>query len=71
MLAMPITYAVSGCNDTNVVIGGDVDAILTLDHTSVWKEADVDYGVFEMGCTGSSALPGQLEFCLGCCMRWR
>lgn len=28
MLAIPITYAVSGCNDTNVVIGGPVDAIL-------------------------------------------
>lgn len=27
MSVMPTTYAVSGCNDTNVVIGGPVDAI--------------------------------------------
>lgn len=29
MLAIPITYAVSGCNDTNVVIGGPADAMTT------------------------------------------
>lgn len=33
MLAMPMTYAVSGCNDTNVVIGGPADAIL-----ACWKD---------------------------------
>lgn len=48
MLAIPITYAVSGCNDTNVVIGGPAEAILNKDYPGPCKEADVDYGLFEM-----------------------
>lgn len=47
MLAIPTTYAVSGCNDTNVVIGGPAEAISTSDYPGFWKEAVVVYGLFE------------------------
>lgn len=48
MLAIPITYAVSGCNDTNVVTGGPADAMVTLIAAGPWKGAVVDDGLFEV-----------------------